>query len=153
MWCHSGSVSHINKNMRISHLGLAVKNLDDAESLFKTLLGEENVHREIVEDQGVSIASLKLGDSLIELTTPTRLDSPIAQFLEKRGEGIHHIAIEVDDVDAELARLKAEGFRLIDEHSRPGAHGMRIAFLHPKSTNGVLIELCSAAPKTNDVHE
>ena len=136
--------------MRISHLGIAVKDLASAESLFKALLGDEHVHHETVEDQGVKIASLQVGESLIELTEPTNPGSAIAKFLEKRGEGIHHIALEVDDVDAELARLKGEGFRLIDEHSRDGAHGMKIAFLHPKSTNGVLVELCSTPARSDD---
>jgi methylmalonyl-CoA/ethylmalonyl-CoA epimerase len=128
--------------MKISHLGIAVKDLAAAEALFKKLLGEENVHHETVEEQGVSIASLRLGDSLIELTQATREDSAIAKFIDKRGEGIHHVAIEVDDIESELARLKREGFQLIDEKPRQGAHGMRIAFVHPKATNGVLIELC-----------
>jgi methylmalonyl-CoA/ethylmalonyl-CoA epimerase len=128
--------------IRISHLGIAVKDLAASEALFRTLLGDENVHHETVEDQGVKIASLKVGESVIELTEASRPDSPIAGFLEKRGEGIHHLAIEVDDVRYELDRLKAAGIKLIDEHPRPGAHDMLIAFLHPKSTNGVLIELC-----------
>lgn len=128
--------------MKISHLGIAVKDLASAEALFKTLLGEENVHHETVEEQGVQIASLKVGESLIELTQATREDSPIANFIAKRGEGIHHIALEVEDIESELARLKNEGFQLIDEKPRLGAHGMRIAFVHPKATNGVLIELC-----------
>lgn len=131
--------------MKISHLGIAVKDLGAAEAIFKALLGDDHVHHEIVEEQGVRIASLKVGDSLIELTEATRADSPIAGFLEKRGEGIHHVAIEVEDIESELARLKAQGFRLIDETPRLGAHGMRIAFLHPKATNGVLIELCERA--------
>lgn len=138
--------------IRISHLGIAVKDLSSAEALFKKLLGEENVHHEEVEDQGVRVASLRIGESVIELTEPSRESSPIAGFLEKRGEGIHHIAIEVDDVNKELDRLKAEGFRLIDEKARAGAHGMQIAFLHPKSTNGVLIELCQHGP-SEDHHE
>jgi methylmalonyl-CoA/ethylmalonyl-CoA epimerase len=128
--------------MKISHLGIAVKDLASAEALFKKLLGEENVHHETVEEQGVSIASLRIGDSLIELTEATREDSSIAKFIDKRGEGIHHVALEVDDIESELARLKREGFQLIDEKPRHGAHGMRIAFVHPKATNGVLIELC-----------
>jgi methylmalonyl-CoA/ethylmalonyl-CoA epimerase len=128
--------------MKISHLGIAVKDLATAEAIFKALLGEDHVHHEVVEDQGVSIASLRVGESLIELTQATRDDSPIAGFIEKRGEGIHHIAFEVADLEAELDRLKRQGFRLIDEQPRLGAHGMRIAFLHPKATNGVLIELC-----------
>ncbi|MDP4221329.1 MAG: methylmalonyl-CoA epimerase [Bacteroidota bacterium] len=127
---------------RISHLGIAVKDLSASEALFKKLLGDENVHHETVEDQGVSIASFKIGESVIELTSPTSADSPIAKFIEKRGEGIHHLALEVDDVAGELARLKAEGIQLIDESPKLGAHEMLIAFLHPKSTNGVLVELC-----------
>jgi len=128
--------------IRISHLGIAVKDLAASEALFKVLLGEENVHHEEVEDQRVKIASIKVGDSLIELTQPSGPDSPIAGYLEKRGEGIHHLAIEVDNVESELRRVEALGIRLIDEHPRDGAHGMKIAFLHPKSTNGVLIEFC-----------
>jgi methylmalonyl-CoA/ethylmalonyl-CoA epimerase len=132
--------------IRISHLGIAVKDLAASEALFRTLLGDENVHHESVDDQGVNIASLQVGESVIELTEASRPDSPIAGFLEKRGEGIHHLAIEVDDVQQELDRLKAAGIKLIDEHPRPGAHNMLIAFLHPKSTNGVLIELCQKQP-------
>jgi len=127
---------------RISHLGIAVKDLAASEALFKKLLGDEHVHHEIVEDQGVSIASFKIGESVIELTASTREDSSIAKFIAKRGEGIHHLALEVDDVASELIRLKAEGIQLIDETAKPGAHEMLIAFLHPKSTNGVLVELC-----------
>jgi methylmalonyl-CoA/ethylmalonyl-CoA epimerase len=126
----------------ISHLGIAVKDLAASEALFKKLLGDEHVHHEVVEDQGVSIASFKIGESIIELTSPTRDDSAIAKFIAKRGEGIHHIAIEVGDIAGELKRLESEGIQLIDDHAKPGAHEMLIAFLHPKSTNGVLIELC-----------
>src|SRR2546423_9940359 len=128
--------------MRISHLGIAVKDLVASEALFSKLLGDEHVHREIVEDQGVSIASFQVGESVIELTQATREDSAIAKFIAKRGEGIHHLALEVDDVQKELERLKKEGIQLIDESPKEGAHDMLIAFLHPKSTNGVLIELC-----------
>lgn len=127
---------------RISHLGIAVTDLAASEELFRKLLGDDNVHHEVVEDQGVSIASFKIGESIIELTSPTRDDSPIAKFIAKRGEGIHHLALEVDDVAGELTRLKAEGIGLIDEIPKQGAHEMLIAFLHPKSTNGVLVELC-----------
>lgn len=127
---------------RISHLGIAVKDLAVSEALFKKLLGDDRVHHETVEDQGVSIASFKIGESVIELTSPTRDDSPIAKFIEKHGEGIHHLALEVEDVASELTRLKAEGIEVIDESPKPGAHEMMIAFLHPKSTNGVLVELC-----------
>ncbi len=127
---------------RISHLGIAVRDLEAAESLFAKLLGNAEMHHEVVEDQGVRIASFKVGESVIELTAPLNADSPITKFLDKRGEGIHHMALEVDDVASELVRLKAEGVQLIDEAPRDGAHDMQIAFLHPKSTNGVLVELC-----------
>ena len=130
---------------RISHLGIAVKDLASSEVLFKKLLGDAHVHHEEVEDQGVSIASFKIGESIIELTASTREDSSIAKFIAKRGEGIHHLALEVDDVASELARLKAEGVQLIDDTPKLGAHEMLIAFLHPKSTNGVLVELCQKA--------
>lgn len=131
---------------KISHLGIAVKDLGASERLFKILLGANEVHHEEVEDQGVRIASFKIGESIIELTQPSRPDSPIAKFIEKRGEGIHHIALEVDNVASELSRLKAEGIQLIDESPKPGAHEMQIAFLHPKSTGGVLVELCQHKP-------
>src|ERR1700681_4499949 len=108
--------------IRISHLGIAVKDLGASESLFRKLLGSSNVHHEDVEDQGVSIASFKVGESVIELTAPSRPDSPIAGFIERRGEGIHHVAFEVDNVESELRRLESEGIRLIDEHPRDGAH-------------------------------
>jgi methylmalonyl-CoA/ethylmalonyl-CoA epimerase len=127
---------------KLSHLGIAVKDLNASERLFKTLLGTSEVHHEEVEDQGVRIASFKIGESIIELTEATNPDSAIAKFIAKRGEGIHHIAIEVKDVAAELERLKSEGFQLIDKTPKDGAHDMQIAFLHPKSTNGVLVELC-----------
>src|SRR5437868_14214468 len=101
--------------MRISHLGIAVKDLNASEALFSKLLCDSNVHRESVEDQGVNIVSFTLGQSVIELTESAREDSSIAKFIAKRGEGIHHIALEVDDVEKELARLKSEGIQLIDE--------------------------------------
>ena len=130
---------------KISHLGIAVKDLAASEQLLRKLLGAEDVHHEEVGDQGVRIASFKVGESIIELTEATRPDSAIAKFIDKRGEGIHHIAIEVDDVASELTRLKSEGIQLIDETPKQGAHEMMIAFLHPKSTNGVLVELCQRA--------
>ena len=133
---------NVEAMMKISHLGIAVKDLASAEKIFRKLLGDDNVHHEEVADQQVRIASFQLGDAMVELTEPTSADSPISKFLEKRGEGIHHLAFEVEDVNSELARLKGEGFQLLDEKSRLGSHGMQIAFLHPKSTNGVLVELC-----------
>lgn len=131
--------------MKLSHLGIAVRDLKSAEELFAKLLGNATVHHEEVADQKVRIASFDVDGTMIELTEPTTADSPISKFLEKRGEGIHHIAMEVEDVAKEIERLKANGFQMIDERPRLGAHGMLIAFLHPKSTNGVLIELCQTA--------
>ncbi len=133
--------------MKISHFGIAVRDLSKAEQLFATLLGDSRIHHEEVADQKVRIASFELGDARVELTEPTSDDSPISRFLEKRGEGIHHVAFEVEDVAKELARLKGQGFQLIDESPRPGSHNTLIAFLHPKSTNGVLVELCQTLPK------
>ena len=132
-------------NKKISHLGIAVKDLGASEALFKKLLGAEEVHHEEVEDQGVRIASFTIGESIIELTEATRADSAIAKFIEKRGEGIHHIALQVDNIEEALARLKASGARLIDSVPRQGAHNTRIAFIHPSSTHGVLLELVEHA--------
>ena len=127
--------------MKINHLGIATKNIDEALGFWVDALGLENVHTETVEDQKVRIAMLPLGESRIELLDPTSDDSPITKFLEKRGGGIHHIAVEVDDIEASLAKLKANGARLIDESPRIGAEGCLVAFIHPSSTNGVLLEL------------
>ena len=127
--------------MKISHLGIATKGIEEALKFWEDALGLENVHTEIVEDQKVRVAMLPLGESRIELLEPTSEDSPISKFLEKRGGGIHHIAVEVDDIEAALAKLKAEGARLIDEKPRVGAENCLVAFVHPASTNGVLLEL------------
>ena len=127
--------------MKISHLGLATKGLEEALKFWQDALGLENVHTEVVEDQKVRVAMLPLGESRIELLEPTSEDSPISKFLEKRGAGIHHIAVEVENIEESLARLKAEGARLIDETPRIGAEGCLVAFVHPASTNGVLLEL------------
>jgi len=127
--------------MKIDHLGIATKSIDDALKFWADGLGLENVHTEVVEEQKVRIAMLPVGESRIELLEPTSEDSPISKFLEKRGGGIHHIAIEVADINAALARLKAQGVRLIDESPKVGAEGCLVAFVHPASTNGVLLEL------------
>jgi methylmalonyl-CoA/ethylmalonyl-CoA epimerase len=127
--------------MKIDHLGIATKGIDEALGFWVDALGLENVHTEVVEDQKVRVAMLPLGESRIELLEPTSDDSPISKFLEKRGGGIHHIAVQVDDIDAALAKLKAEGARLIDESPRVGAEGCLVAFVHPSSANGVLLEL------------
>lgn len=126
----------------INHIGIAVKDLDASIETFRKLFQFEKVHREEVEEQKVSVASFKVGDVLMELTSPTADDSPIAKFIEKRGEGIHHIAFETDDINSDLKRLGDENIKLINETPRQGAHDMLIAFLHPKSTNGVLTEIC-----------
>ena len=123
----------------LDHIGIAVRSID-AATIYRAL-GLTIEHVETVETQGVKTAFLPVGDANLELLEPTGPDSPIAKFIEKRGEGIHHICLRVDDIEAHLARLKAEGFRLINEAPVPGAHGCRVAFLHPAAGNGVLIEL------------
>lgn len=127
--------------MKINHLGIATKGIDEALGFWADALGLENVHTEIVEDQKVRVAMLPLGESRIELLEPTSDDSPISKFLEKRGGGIHHIAVEVEDIEASLRKLKEKGMRLIDESPRIGAEGCLVAFVHPASANGVLLEL------------
>lgn len=136
--------------MKINHLGIATKNIDEALKFWEDALGLENVHTEVVEDQKVRVAMLPVGESRVELLEPTGDDSPISKFLEKRGGGIHHIAVEVDDIYASLADLKAKGMRLIDETPRFGAEGCLIAFVHPGSTGGVLLELMQTV--SNAVH-
>ena len=131
----------LNISMKINHLGIATKGIDEALKFWENALGLENVHTEVVEDQKVRVAMLPLGESRIELLEPTSEDSPISKFLEKRGGGIHHIAVEVEDIEAALAKLKETGARLIDESPRIGAEGCLVAFVHPASTNGVLLEL------------
>jgi methylmalonyl-CoA/ethylmalonyl-CoA epimerase len=127
--------------MKINHLGIATKGIGDALKFWSDALGLENVHTEIVEDQKVRVAMLPVGESRIELLEPISDDSPISKFLEKRGGGIHHIAVEVEDIEASLAKLKEKGMRLIDESPRIGAEGCLVAFVHPSSANGVLLEL------------
>jgi methylmalonyl-CoA/ethylmalonyl-CoA epimerase len=127
--------------MKINHLGIATQKIDEALKFWQDALGLENVHTEEVAEQKVRVAMLPVGETRIELLEPTAGDSPIAKFLEKRGGGIHHIAIEVEDIEASIAKLKSEGARLIDERPRIGAEGCLIAFVHPSSTGGVLLEL------------
>lgn len=128
----------------INHIGIAVTDLEAAVETFRKIFQFESVHREIVEDQKVEIASFKVGNVLIELTLPTSPESPIAKFIERNGGkgGLHHLAFETDNVAEELARIESEGIQLIDKKPRLGAHDMMIAFMHPKSTNGVLTEIC-----------
>jgi len=127
--------------MKINHLGIATKGIEEALKFWEDALGLENVHTETVEDQKVRVAMLPIGESRIELLEPTSEDSPISKFLEKRGGGIHHIAVGVEDIEAALAKLKRAGARLIDETPRIGAEGCLVAFVHPASANGVLLEL------------
>ncbi|MGI6369338.1 MAG: methylmalonyl-CoA epimerase [Ignavibacteria bacterium] len=128
----------------INHIGIAVTDLEASIETFRKIFQFESVHREIVEDQKVEIASFKVGNVLIELTLPTSPESPIAKFIERNGGkgGLHHLAFETDNVEEELARIESEGIQLIDKKPRLGAHDMMIAFMHPKSTNGVLTEIC-----------
>lgn len=127
--------------MKIDHLGIATKSIDEALKFWRDALGLELMDIETVEDQKVKVAMLPVGEPRIELLEATSDDSPIAKFLQKRGAGIHHIAVRVDDIRATLSRLKCEGARLIDEEPRIGAGGCLIAFVHPAATNGVLLEL------------
>ena len=127
--------------MKIEHIGIATRTLDDALAFWRDALGLKVVHTEVVEEQKVRVAMLPVGEPRIELLEPTSADSPVAKFLEKRGAGIHHIAVRVDDIRAVLERLKESGARLIDESPRKGADGCLVAFVHPSSANGVLLEL------------
>lgn len=127
---------------KIEHIGIAVKNLAAANQLFKDLFGEEHYKVETVESEGVSTSFFQVGPNKIELLEGTNPNSPISKFIEKKGEGIHHIAFDVEDIEAEIERLKAKGFTVLNEQPKAGADNKRVAFLHPKSSNGVLVELC-----------
>ena len=127
--------------MKIDHIGIAVKSLGEAAALYENALGLKVSAYDQVDEQGVRVAMLNIGESRIELLEPTGPESPIEKFMTKRGEGIHHIAITVDDIEKALERLKAAGVRLVDNEPRRGAHNTRIAFVHPSSTHGVLLEL------------
>jgi len=127
---------------KIEHIGIAVKNIDAANETYEKLLGVKPYKTETVESEGVSTSFFQCGDSKIELLEATRDDSPIAKYIEKRGEGIHHIAFAVDDIKAEIERLKREGFIVLNETPKKGADNKWVAFLHPKKANGVLVELC-----------
>jgi methylmalonyl-CoA/ethylmalonyl-CoA epimerase len=131
---------------KLEHIGIAVKNIDQSNKVFEQLLGTAQYKMEVVESEGVKTAFFEVSGIKIELLEATRPDSPIARFIEKKGEGIHHLAFEVGDLDASLAEYKSKGFELINTEPKDGADNKRIAFLHPKSTNGVLIELCQEKP-------
>jgi len=127
---------------KIDHIGIAVRSIEKASELFSNLLGLKVTGEERVEGQKVKVAFLPIGDSELELLESTEPEGPIARFIEKKGEGIQHIAFRVDNIEKTLEKLKKEGVRLIDEKPRYGAGGAKIAFLHPKGTNGILVELC-----------
>jgi methylmalonyl-CoA/ethylmalonyl-CoA epimerase len=131
---------------KIEHIGIAVKDAEKSEAIFNALLNQTPYKREVVESESVQTIFYQNGPNKIELLQALSEDSAIAKFIEKKGEGIHHIAFAVDDIVAELARLKSEGFQLIHETPKEGADNKLIAFLHPKGTNGVLIELCMEKP-------
>jgi methylmalonyl-CoA/ethylmalonyl-CoA epimerase len=126
---------------KVSHIGIAVKDLQASTEVFSRLFGKQPDHIEDVPDQKVKTAMFTVGSSSIELTQGSDSSSPVVRFLQKRGEGVHHISFVVEDIERELVRLKSSGFQLIDERPRIGADGYLVAFLHPQSTNGVLIEI------------
>lgn len=130
--------------LKIEHIGIAVKNMADSNELFRKLLGEAHYKVETVESEKVATSFFHIGESKIELLEATDPESPIAKFIEKRGEGIHHIAFEVADIRAEIERLEAEGFIPLNREPKRGADNKLVAFFHPKSANGVLIELCQS---------
>lgn len=127
---------------KIEHLGIAVKDINTSNNLFEKLLGVAPYKSESVESEGVTTSFFKTGTNKIELLEATNPNSPIAKFIEKKGEGIHHIAFDVTDIKAEVSRLKKEGFTILNETPKKGADNKWVVFLHPKTTNGVLIELC-----------
>lgn len=127
---------------KIEHLGIAVKNLDDANSIYAKLFNQQPYKTEAVESEGVATSFFKVGENKIELLEATSPDSAIAKFIEKKGEGIHHVAFDVEDIYAEMDRLRGEGFIILNEVPKKGADNKLVCFVHPKSANGVLIELC-----------
>ena len=130
----------------ISHVAIAVRDLEAQIAIYRDVLGLELVSLEQVDDQGVKAAMFQCGQVRIELLEPLGDDTPVGRFIEKRGEGIHHIAYRVQDLEGTLGELSERGLRLIDTAPRPGAHGAQIAFVHPKSTGGVLTEFCQEEP-------
>lgn len=132
---------------KIEHIGIAVKDLQASNALFEKLFGDPPYKLEEVASEGVRTSFFRAGPNKIELLEATREDSPIAKYIEKKGEGIHHIAFDVEDIHGEIARLKAEGFTVLNESPKKGADNKLVAFLHPRGTNGVLVELCQEAPE------
>jgi methylmalonyl-CoA/ethylmalonyl-CoA epimerase len=127
---------------KVEHIGIAIKNIQASNELFEKLFGKAHYKIESVESEGVSTSFFQVGETKIELLEATNENSPIAKFIEKRSEGIHHIAYEVDDILEEMKRLQAEGFELLNQEPKKGADNKLICFLHPKSTGGVLVEIC-----------
>ena len=127
---------------KINHIGIAVTSLDESIPFYRDMLGMALLGIEEVAEQKVKVAMLQIGESKIELLEPTSQDSPVSRFLEKNGPGVHHLAYEVEEIETAIERLEGEGARMIDRTPRNGAHGARIAFIHPKSSGGVLTELC-----------
>ncbi|WP_294231024.1 methylmalonyl-CoA epimerase [uncultured Chryseobacterium sp.] len=132
--------------MKLEHIGIAVQSLGVSDELFARLLGKESYKKESVEREGVTTSFYSAGESKIELLEASREDSPVSKFIGKKGEGIHHLAFGVEDIAAEVQRLKKEGFEFISEEPKEGADNKLVVFLHPKSTNGVLVELCQEKP-------
>ncbi|MBT6013356.1 MAG: methylmalonyl-CoA epimerase [Flavobacteriales bacterium] len=127
---------------KIEHIGIAVKDINKSNDLFAKIFGKENYKSEIVESEGVTTSFFQIGESKIELVAASNTESPISKYLEKNREGMHHIAFDVEDIEKEMERLKNEGIRLLSDSPKKGADNKLICFLHPKDTNGVLIELC-----------
>jgi methylmalonyl-CoA/ethylmalonyl-CoA epimerase len=127
---------------KIEHIGIAVSNLSKSNELFKKLLGSQSYKHETVESEGVTTSFFQIGEAKIELLEATNPESPIAKYIEKRREGIHHIAFAVDDIESEMKRLESEGFELLNDTPKKGADNKLVCFLHPKTTNGVLVEIC-----------
>ncbi|WP_422362335.1 methylmalonyl-CoA epimerase [Reichenbachiella sp.] len=128
--------------MKLEHIGIAVKNLKYSNQLFEQLFGQPSYKVETVDSENVSTSFFQVGESKVELLEATEEDSAIAKFIEKKGEGIHHLAFEVEDIHVEMKRLEGEGFQLINKEPKKGADNKLVCFLHPKSSNGVLVELC-----------
>ncbi len=135
--------------LKIEHIGIAVSNIEDANNIYKSLLGYSHYKTEIVESEGVNTSFFICGESKLELLEATNPESPVAKFIDKRGEGIHHIAFLVRDIKAEIKRLKKEGFIVLNDEPRRGADNKWVVFLHPKSSKGVLVELCQEINNSN----
>jgi methylmalonyl-CoA/ethylmalonyl-CoA epimerase len=132
---------------KINHIAVAVNNLEEAARFYQNVLGLNLSGVEVVTAQKTKVGFFKIGESNIELVQPSETDSPLVKFLETKGQGIHHVCFEVDDIEAEIKALLEKGATMVDQKPRPGAHGSKVAFIHPKSSNGVLIELCELPKK------